>query len=276
MSTPNHPNDAARLSGEDVTPRGQSSEAGAVGQQPTEAIHNVPGQAQEKGPGQPPWKQEPQTNLQRPGTAPVVGRPASGGNGVPSRGRTPSEVERAAQKQVNRTKAAVIDGPTRNLARPQLNKDMPDLSAARHPGSVDPDLPMYTPARGSASVAAAATPDPLRATVQLRRIDPWTTLQVSLVISAALFLVWMVAVGLLYGVLDGMGVWERLNNAFTDIVSDGSSDGLISAGQVFGYAAVIGLINAVLLTALATIGSFIYNQCTDLVGGIQVTLADPD
>jgi hypothetical protein len=39
---------------------------------------------------------------------------------------------------------------------------------------------------------------------------------------------------------------------------------------------VIGLINVVLFTALATVGTFIYNQCCDMVGGIQVTLADPD
>jgi hypothetical protein len=245
----------------------------------------------------PPWQREPQTNLHRPGQAPVIGRPTPGqeqpgqgaaapsaSNGTsdttrPARpaqpGRAPSDVERAAQKQVNRTKAAVIDGPTRNLVRPKLAKDMPDLSTARHPMAAEPEPVPRETARPTAT-AAATSPDPLRATVQLRRIDPWTTLQVSLVISAALFLVWMVAVGLLYVVLDGMGVWERLNNAFTDIVSDGSSDGLVSAGQVFGYAAAVGLINAVLLTALATIGSFIYNQCSDLVGGIQVTLADPD
>ena len=35
-------------------------------------------------------------------------------------------------------------------------------------------------------------------------------------------------------------------------------------------------IEIVLMTALSTVGVFIYNQCTDLVGGIQVTLADPD
>ena len=73
-----------------------------------------------------------------------------------------------------------------------------------------------------------------------------------------------------------MGVWDRLNNAFTDIVSENSSDGLVSASQVFGYAAGIGVINVVLFTALATIGAFIYNQCSDLVGGVEVTLADPD
>ena len=32
----------------------------------------------------------------------------------------------------------------------------------------------------------------------------------------------------------------------------------------------------VLLTAMATIGAFIYNLCTDIVGGVEVTLADRD
>ncbi|AQA25643.1 hypothetical protein BTZ20_5889 [Rhodococcus sp. MTM3W5.2] len=116
----------------------------------------------------------------------------------------------------------------------------------------------------------------MRATIQVRKVDPWSTLKVSLVISVALFFVWMFAVGFLYVVLDGMGVWDRLNNAFTDIVSETGDEGLVSAGQVFGYAALIGAINVVLFTALATIGSFIYNLCTDLVGGVEVTLADRD
>jgi hypothetical protein len=121
-----------------------------------------------------------------------------------------------------------------------------------------------------------AAPQALRATVQVRRIDPWTTLKVTLVMATAGFFIWMLAVGLLYMVLAGMGVWDRLNSAFVDIVSTSGSDGLISAGQVFGYSAIVGLINVVLLTAFSTIGAFIYNLCADLVGGIQITLADPD
>ncbi len=188
----------------------------------------------------------------------------------------------AAGKNVRRqeaaTRTAAIDGPTRKVARPELAKDMPDLSEVRHPTA-----PSGIAETGvtAAAVAAAVGANPadmggLRAVVQVRKIDPWSMLKVSLVISVALFFVWMVAVGLLYLVLDGMGVWDRLNNAFTDIVSGSSSDGIISAGQVFGYSAVVGLINVVLITALATIGSFIYNQCSDLVGGVEVTLADPD
>jgi Transmembrane domain of unknown function (DUF3566) len=39
---------------------------------------------------------------------------------------------------------------------------------------------------------------------------------------------------------------------------------------------LIGLVNIVLLTAMSTIGAFIYNLATDLIGGIEVTLADRD
>ena len=50
----------------------------------------------------------------------------------------------------------------------------------------------------------------------------------------------------------------------------------MSSGTIFGGAALIGLVNIVLLTAMATVGAFIYNLSTDLVGGIEVTLADRD
>lgn len=178
------------------------------------------------------------------------------------------------QREAAKAKASAIDGPTRHINRDVLPKDMPDLSEAKHP------LPGAAAAGQQPKVAVAPQRveegEALRATVQVRKIDPWSTLKISSVISVSLFFVWMVAVGLLYVVLDGMGVWDRLNNAFTDIVAESSSDGLVTAGQVFGYAAVIGLANMVLFTALATIGAFIYNLCSDLVGGVEVTLADRD
>ena len=45
---------------------------------------------------------------------------------------------------------------------------------------------------------------------------------------------------------------------------------------MFTYAGLAGLANVILLTALATVGAFIYNLCADLVGGVEVTLADRD
>lgn len=122
------------------------------------------------------------------------------------------------------------------------------------------------------------TRGPVRASMQIRRIDPWSTLKVSLLLSVALFFVWMIAVAFLYLVLGGMGVWSKLNSNVGDLLNNtsGSSGELVSSGTIFGGAVLIGLVNIVLLTAMATIAAFIYNLATDLIGGIEVTLADRD
>lgn len=127
-------------------------------------------------------------------------------------------------------------------------------------------------------LSARRSRGPVRASMQIRRIDPWSTLKVSLLLSVALFFVWMITVAFLYLVLGGMGVWAKLNSNVGDLLNNasGSSAELVSRGTIFGGAFLIGLVNIVLMTALATIGAFVYNLITDLIGGIEVTLADRD
>jgi transmembrane protein DUF3566 len=119
---------------------------------------------------------------------------------------------------------------------------------------------------------------PRRANLQIKRFDPWSVLKLSLVLGIALFFVWLVAVGVLYAVLDGMGVWDKVNSTTTEFFQTGADNGsaepLISAGRVFGVAAIIGAVNIVLFSALATVGAFIYNVSADLAGGVEVTLAE--
>ena len=55
-----------------------------------------------------------------------------------------------------------------------------------------------------------------------------------------------------------------------------AEDFRITAKGVIGAAALLGVVNMVLFTALATLGSFIYNVCADLVGGVELTLAERD
>ncbi len=119
---------------------------------------------------------------------------------------------------------------------------------------------------------------PRQAALQLRRLDPWSVLKLALVLAVVLFFIWLVAVGVLYGVLDGMGVWDRLNGTYADLVSGEAQTGstLISAGRVFGLAAVIGAINSLLFAVAVTVGAFVYNVSADLVGGIEVTLSERD
>lgn len=119
----------------------------------------------------------------------------------------------------------------------------------------------------------------VRATMQVRRIEPWSALKFSAVISVVGFLVWMVAVGIIYIALDGMGVWNQVESSFgqfTTAEGTADSEAITSAGNVLGIAALLGFVNMFLFTALATVSAFIYNMIADLIGGVEVTLADLD
>jgi len=144
----------------------------------------------------------------------------------------------------------------------------------RPPGAGRPTARPAMPMRGRGSRA------PRKASLQVRRFDPWSVLKLSLVLTVAMFLMWLVAVGVLYGVLDGMGVWDKLNGAYSDLASvndeTGGTEPLISAGRVFGVSAVVGVVNIILFTAFATVAAFVYNVSADLAGGIEVTLSERD
>nr|WP_189157580.1 DUF3566 domain-containing protein [Lentzea pudingi] len=132
-------------------------------------------------------------------------------------------------------------------------------------------------ARPAASTPSARRPGrgPRRASLQVKRVDPWSVLKLALVLGVALFFVWLVAVGVLYGVLHGMGVWDKINSTANDLLqANEPGEPLISAGRVFGVSAIIGAVNIVLFTALATVGAFVYNVSADLAGGLELTLSE--
>jgi hypothetical protein len=48
----------------------------------------------------------------------------------------------------------------------------------------------------------------------------------------------------------------------------------VGMSRVMGITMLISAIDVVLITALATLGAFIYNMAASLLGGIEVTLAE--
>ncbi len=209
----------------------------------------------------------------------------------------PADADARLNRFISGTTTPGSSAPTRAEAPPAeaYASELPDLSGLtpRAPQRMSPPDRSETsttsgPARPAVSDARATRENrvqvarrvrgPVRASMQIRRIDPWSTLKVSLVLSVALFFVWMIAVAFLYLVLGGMGVWAKLNSNVGDLLNNtgGNSGELVSSGAIFGGAVLIGLVNIVLLTAMATIAAFVYNLTTDLIGGVEVTLADRD
>ncbi len=212
----------------------------------------------------------PQAGPQAPGSHPNEGsNPPSGGIPVASRTAPASGTARPGGTGDGGATpgSSGIDAPTNQLSPDQLGlRPREDADESRRePDDVD-DLATARPRTGKA---------PRRASLQVRRFDPWSVLKLALVLGVALFFVWMFAVGVLYAVLDGMGVWAQLNGTYQDLTSDSGGGGeLITAGGVFGVAAVVGVVNIILFTALASVSAFIYNISADVAGGIEVTLSE--
>ncbi len=207
------------------------------------------------------------------GARPQPKTPPPDSDAAPSRGDGPS-VE-AYASELPDLSGPLPRGPQRKTAPDRT----PETASSSGPGrSPAPENRESREARENRVQVSRRTRGPVRASMQIRRIDPWSTLKVSLLLSVALFFVWMIAVAFLYLVLGGMGVWSKLNSNVGDLLNNtsGSSGELVSSGTIFGGAFLIGLVNIVLLTAMATIGAFVYNLTTDLIGGIEVTLADRD
>jgi hypothetical protein len=114
-----------------------------------------------------------------------------------------------------------------------------------------------------------------RARLTVKRIDPWSTLKFSFVYSVAGLVVLLVAVIALYAIVDAMGVIDSIRSFLNDVEGNKSSIAKwLGFGRVMTIALVVGCVNVILFTAFATLTAFVYNVCTDLVGGIEVTLAD--
>lgn len=96
-----------------------------------------------------------------------------------------------------------------------------------------------------------------------------TALKITAAISVVGYLAWMAAVGLVYLVLAGIGFWEPVAELI-------GGEGAISAGVVFAIAAGVGLLWALLITALGGLGAVIYNACAELVGGVKIKLVSDE
>ncbi|MGL4744441.1 MAG: DUF3566 domain-containing protein [Dermatophilaceae bacterium] len=120
---------------------------------------------------------------------------------------------------------------------------------------------------------------PRRVRLTISRVDPWSTMKMSFLLSVALGIAFVVMSVVLWTVLDAMNVFDSLNRVFgsvlkTDAGAPFDVKDFIGFGRVVSLATVVAVVDVVIVTAVATLGAFLYNVSSALVGGVQLTLTD--
>lgn len=120
---------------------------------------------------------------------------------------------------------------------------------------------------------------PRRARLRLTRIDPWTVMKTSFLLAIAFGVVTVVAVAMIWSVLDAAGVWDSINTTIQESVggpdtADLDVENYIGTSRVLGFTVVVAAIDVVLITAIATLTAFLYNMSAALLGGVEVTLSE--
>lgn len=128
----------------------------------------------------------------------------------------------------------------------------------------------------AATSARAANAGPRRVRLALARMDPWSVMKLSFLLSIAVGIGIVVATAAMWYVLDSMHVFADIQDLLDSIGSESFIDLMeyLAFDRVISLAAVIAVIDVFLLTALCTLGAFLYNIVAALVGGIHLTLTD--
>ena len=113
------------------------------------------------------------------------------------------------------------------------------------------------------------------------RIEPWSVMKFSFMVSLVGWVVLFVAVAVLYFTFSSLGVFHQIEQTVGLVTSSKTSAGAnvagwFSASTVLGYTMLAGAIDVVLITAMATVGAVVYNLVTHLSGGIEISLQEAD
>ncbi|MDI9629194.1 MAG: DUF3566 domain-containing protein [Acidobacteriota bacterium] len=200
---------------------------------------------------------------------------------------TPSSGDQNGRLQ---TEVRQEDAPT--AVNPVVTEPVAEATAAAA-AAVTPEA---TPAPAVAKPAAGAVPTrprtgrvrtaggtvrPARkARLRVARLDPWSVMKVSLMFSIAVGIIIFVAVALLWSVIEASGALQMLQDTLNALLGNPDGTGTVQVSayidrwRVLGFTAIVAGINVILLTALATLGAFLYNLSSSVLGGLEVTLAE--
>ena len=148
-------------------------------------------------------------------------------------------------------------------------------------------LPTIAPAPGTKPETLAANKAKVgvarrtrKARLRLSRLDPWSVMKTSFLFSIAAGIMLVVAVYSVWTVLSTSQLFDSVNEIVKSVVSTPGDttpfriQEYVNTQKVMGVAALIACVDVVIFTALATLGSFLYNLAATMLGGLEITLAE--
>ena len=131
----------------------------------------------------------------------------------------------------------------------------------------------------SGSKSAKTIAGPRRVRLSLTRVDPWSIMKVSFMLSVAGGIMFVVAAIFVWYMLDALHVFSTIKELASTIMQSESNAyttllEYLTLKQTVSMAIIIGVVNVALTTALSTVTAFLYNLTATLVGGVHLTLAD--
>ncbi len=193
------------------------------------------------------------------------------------------------------TTAARTTGPARTSTTPTVRTSSPapaesPVRPAAAPAAPAPAVPAVKSETAAAAQAPAAerpaprpvakqpavSTGPRRVRLTVSRVDPWSVMKLAFLISVAVGIMLVVATFVVWLTLDGLHVFSKINDLVTEVLADSDIDLMqyIALNRVVSVATLIAVVDVFLITALATIGAFLYNITAALVGGVHVTMTD--
>ncbi|MBL0887367.1 DUF3566 domain-containing protein [Myceligenerans sp. I2] len=118
---------------------------------------------------------------------------------------------------------------------------------------------------------------PRRVRLAISRIDPWSVMKLAFLLSVAIAIMTVVATVVFWSVIDSLGVFDKIQTFVTDAIGEETNFNVmqyVEFERVVSLSTLVAICNVVLLTALATIMTFLYNITAALVGGVHMTLTD--
>lgn len=110
----------------------------------------------------------------------------------------------------------------------------------------------------------------------IKKVDPLSVLKLSAFFYAVLLLVWLVVVAILYRFVDGLGVFNLVNDLGRGFAIKDWESMQITLGRVERWAFVVGLVTAILASIVNMVLAMLYNIAADLFGGLELTFVERD